>query len=121
MSDHAIEALRREVAQLRNELAAEVDWANGIHHLLLAVLPSLLRGHPEVEKVRGVLAAAAKKYDELLAHPHRARPDERLGLYEAKKSAYRALAQLGVWPGGDPPEATMDALPSAGIRPPHQE
>lgn len=110
-----VEALRLAVERLREELTATDEWANGVQHLLLAVLPFLLRGHPEAGKVRDLLASATARYEELLAHPHRASPGEALGRYEAKKIAYRTLALLGVWPGVDPRQAAGESLRRAGF------
>lgn len=98
------ELLRREIAQLREQIDAVDDWANGLHLVLVQVLPHLLRGHPEAGKVKQLLQASAQRYEELLVHPERAHePDEKAALLEASKMLYRQLELLNVWPAAQPP------------------
>lgn len=104
------EALRREIAELRQRIEEVDSWANGLHNALSAVLPFLLRGHPEAGKVAGLLRSASERYDLLSARPELAEsPEELVGL-EASKMLYRQLAILGVWPGVDPAEAAQRSL-----------
>ncbi len=105
-----IELLRQEVAVLRQQIDEVDDWANGIQHALIAVLPFLLRGHPEVSKVEGLLRSRSERYAELLAHPERAEGDETALLHEAPKMLYWQLAVLGVWPGISSEEATRQLM-----------
>ena len=101
-----VESLRREVAELRRKIDATDDWANGIQHVLVAVLPFLLRGHPDAGKVESLLRHHSERFQALTAHPERVEsPDETAALHEAGKMLYWQLAVLGVWPGVDPAEA----------------
>lgn len=113
-----IESLRQEVAALRQQISETDDWANGIHKTLSAVLPFLLRGHPEASKVEGLLRYHSERYDELLANPQRAEnSDETAALYEEGKMLYRQLAILGVWPGIDPATFAQQTLARYGASP----
>lgn len=105
-----IESLQREVAELRRQIDEVDDWANGIQHVLVAVLPFLLRGHPEAGKVEGLLRRHSDRFEELTAHPGRAEGDETVHLHEAGKMLYWQLAVLGVWPGVSSEEATLQVL-----------
>lgn len=112
-----IEKLQKEVEQLRNELAElrlEIDgvddWGNSIHNALVATLPFLLRNHPEVEKVQGLLRRHCERYEELSENPERAENGEKAARYESSKILYKQLAVLGVWPGIDPLEAARKEL-----------
>jgi len=106
-----IDSLRQEIAVLRRQVDETDDWANGIQQVLVAVLPFLLRGHPEVEKVEGLLRHYADRYEELLAHPERAEdrhdtPEKQ----EAGKMLYWQLAVLGVWPGISAEQAARNVM-----------
>lgn len=102
------ESLRQEISELRTKLAELDDWTNGIQMALVAVLPFLLRGHPEAAKAQDVLQAADQRYEELLAHPERAESaDETATLYESRKMLNRLLALTGVWPGVAPMDAAQ--------------
>lgn len=106
-----IELLRQEIAALRQKVSETDDWASGIQQALIAVLPFLLRGHPDVGKIEGVLRHYSERYDELLADPLQAEtPDATAGVYEAGAALYRQLAILGVWPGIDPAAAAQQTL-----------
>ena len=75
-----VESLRREVAELRRKIDATDDWANGIQHVLVAVLPFLLRGHPDAGKVESLLRHHSERFQALTAHPERVEsPDETIG------------------------------------------
>lgn len=112
-----LDALRREVAQLRREIDATDDWANGIQHLLISVLPHLLRGHPEVEKVHGLLRSAAERYEAQQAKPpRRGKALQHWRQLEARKMAYHLFALLGVWPGVDSAQAAEESLDRARAR-----
>lgn len=108
MSD---EALRQEIAALRQRVDEAEAWADGIQQSLVEVLPFLLRGHPEVSKVESLLRSSSQRYEVLRAHPERAESaDETAGLYESRKMLYHLLALLGVWPGVDPGKAAEQSL-----------
>lgn len=109
-----IASLRREVAELRQQIDQVDDWANGIQQVLVSVLPFLLRGHPEAAKVGKLLRHYAERYEELLAHPERAEDrDDTPEKKEAGKMLYWQLAVLGVWPGVDPASAAQQILAQA--------
>ena len=106
-----IELLRQEVAELRGQIDEVDNWASGIQQVLVAVLPFLLRGHPEAGKVAGLLRHHSERFEELQNHPERAEnEDETAGLYEAGKMLYWQLAILGAWPGIDPAQAAQQSL-----------
>jgi hypothetical protein len=109
-----IESLRLEVAELRRQISATDDWANGIQQALVVVLPFLLRGHPEAGKVGDLLRKSSERYDELIAHPDK---EDAAELHEAGKMLYRQLAILGVWPGVDPAAAAQQTLDRYGVAP----
>jgi hypothetical protein len=95
-----IEALRADVAQLRQELAQAEDWANGIQMMLVQLLPLLLRDHPEAHAAADLLRSCDERYEELLRHPNRAEDEhEKAGLYEASKMMHRQLSLLQAKPG----------------------
>lgn len=100
----------KEIERLRTQIDDAENWSNGVFLLLEQVLPFLLRGHPEVEKLQKLLQSSDDRYEELLKYPHRAEPDEPAGLYEASKMMNRQLALLGVWPNIDPQEAARKTL-----------
>ena len=100
----------KEIETLRAQIDATDDWATGVFLLLEQVLPFLLRGHPEAEKLQKLLQKQDDRYEELLAHPDRAEDDERIGVFEATKMMNRQLALLGVWPNIDPKEAAQKEL-----------
>lgn len=99
---------------LQAEMQATDDWANGVFQLLHQVLPHLLRGHPNVEKIQNSLQFSDARYEELLLHPERAEEGETAGQYEAGKMMHRQLAILGVWPGIESSEAVRQSLARLG-------
>ncbi|MEX2475044.1 hypothetical protein [Marinobacter sp.] len=110
MSDE-LQALRQEIADLRQQLSETDDFASGVHQVLMNVLPFLLRDHPNVEKVQGLLKSAADQYEGLLQNPEKdssGEPDA--GVYEPSKMLYQHLALLGIWPGVDPREAARSTV-----------
>lgn len=108
------QALRQEIAELRARIEAVDDWAAGVHKVLADVLPFLLRGHPEVEKVHQLLQQADQRYEELTAAPAGAEgPGENAGLYEPAKMLNRLFGLLGVWPGVDPQQAARESVERA--------
>lgn len=117
-----IAALRQEVAALRSALEATDDWASSVFVALELVLPFLLRGHPQVEKVRDLLHSQAKSFEELQAHPHlQGQLRGKTGHHEAGKMLYDQLALLGVWPGVQPQEVARRTLErTRGPAPAHQ-
>lgn len=112
-----IAALRQEVAQLRAQVEATDDWASSVYAVLHLVLPSLLRGHPQAEKVRDLLQSQAHMFEELLAHPQREGEERgKASLREAGHRLYYQLAMLDVWPGVDAKEAVRQTLERAGVQ-----
>lgn len=110
MSDE-IQKLQQEIAELKQRVEYTDDWAGGVQNVLMTVLPFLLRGHPEVEKVQGLLKSSCERYEELEQHPERATADDLpLAAYEPAKMLYRVLSMHGVWPGIDPHEAAKESL-----------
>lgn len=108
-------ALRQEVAALRAQVDATDDWAIGVFLALETVLPYLLRGHPQVEKVRDLLQAQERSYEDLLAHPHKEGDVHgHASRLEAGKMLYRQLALLDVWPGVDSKAVVRQTLERAG-------
>ena len=99
-----IEALRREVAALRQQIDAVDDWANGVQVSLIQVLPQLLRDHPRADAVRTMLEHSHDRHQALLLDPQAGEPGDTAALYESRAMLYRTLALLGVWPGIDPQE-----------------
>lgn len=108
--DGEIQKLRQEVAALSAQIDEMGDWANGIQVSLLQVLPFLLRGHPEVEKVQRLLEQSHARYEELKAHPRRGGKNETPALYESRKMLYRHLALLGVWPDIDANKFAQESM-----------
>lgn len=101
MSDE-IQQLKEEIAALRRTIDETDDWASGFFLVLVQVLPFLLRNHPEIDKIHGVMKEAHDLYGELLAHPERDTEGVPAARYEAVKMLYQQLALLGVWPNVDP-------------------
>lgn len=98
-----IEKLKQEIAELRQKLHETDDWACGVYNALEKVLPFLLRGHPEVEKVAQLLKSAGDHYEN---NPHA----QDRNMKEPMKMLYQQLAMLGVWPGVDPHETAKSSL-----------
>jgi len=113
-----IAALRQEVAALRAQVAATDDWANGIHQALVAVLPFLLRGHPQAGVVQRLLASHDQRYELLLDQPALAEPDETAGQHESPMMLHRQLGHLGVWPGVDSALAARQTVERGGWQAP---
>jgi hypothetical protein len=114
-----IAALRQEVAQLRRQIDATDDWACSLFSVLHTVLPFLLRGHPQVEKVRDLLQAQAQSFEELSAHPEREGDlYGKASMQEAGKMLYYQLAMLDVWPGVDSKAVIRQTLERAGRKEP---
>jgi hypothetical protein len=84
--------------------------------VLVDVLPFLLRGHPEADRVRQLLQHRDDHYAALLADPSSAEDGECAAQYEAAKMLNRQLAVLGAWPDVDPVDAARQALEEAGWR-----
>lgn len=89
-----IAALREQIALLKQEIDSVDDWANGIQLSLIALLPFLLRGHPEANKAETTLRGLRDRYLALVNRPSRDEPAER---YEAAKMLYEELSLLGAW------------------------
>jgi hypothetical protein len=110
-----IAALRQEVAALRAKADATDDWAGSVFLALETVLPFLLRGHPQVEKVRDLLHSQARSFEELQTHPEREGDlHGKAAQLEAGKMLYNQLAMLGVWPGVDPQAVVRQTLERSG-------
>lgn len=108
-------ALRQEVAALRAQVEATDEWATSVFVALETVLPFLLRGHPQVEKVRDLLQAQAHGFEELQAHPEREGDIHgKASRLEAGKMLYYQLALRDVWPGVDSKEVIRRTLQRAG-------
>lgn len=106
-----IQKLKQEVAELKTQLEITDDWASGLSELLTMVLPSLLRGHPEAEKVRDLLKKSHDRYVRLQNDPQsRTDDDLPLAALEPAKLLYRRFALLGVWPEVDRNEAAKEFL-----------
>lgn len=108
------QALRQEIAELRAKIEAVDDWAAGVHRVLLDVLPHLLRGHPEVEKVHQAMLFSDQQYEALTANPASSEGSGlTAGLYEPSKILNRMFAGLGVWPGVDAQQAARESIDRA--------
>jgi hypothetical protein len=95
--------MQAQLTRLQQQIEETDQWATGVFLALQAVLPFLLRDHPQVNKMQALLAGMDRRYEELLAHPECAEnKDETAGNYEAPKMLYRQLALLRVWPDLDP-------------------
>lgn len=93
---------QRQIDALRAELKQTDDWATGIFLTLEQILPFLLRGHPEIDKIERQLKRSEQRFEELVAHPERAEDDDETPeKYEAAKMLYRQLGLLGVWRSKD--------------------
>ena len=115
--DEETRALRQEVAELRTQIDAVDDWANGIQLALVQLLPLLLRGHPEATNAHRLLQRCDDRYEELLQHPQRAEgPDETHRLYEAAKQLNRQLGMSGAWPGVDATQVAQQSLRRGSLR-----
>jgi len=118
------QALHREVAELKKEVAAlrkkidqmctqidqEMEYVYGYHHTLeLLVLPMLI-GHPRANWVQNLLAERHARYQELLAHPERAREGEIAERLSSSSKLYLALKEFGMWgdnSSSDVPDASQ--------------
>jgi hypothetical protein len=89
-----IAELRSQIALLKQEIDSVDDWANGIQLSLIALLPFLLRGHPEVSRAEMTLRGLRDRYLALTDRPSR---DEPAARYEAAKMLYEELSLLGAW------------------------
>lgn len=115
-------ALRQEVAALRVEVAATDDWATSVFVALETVLPFLLRGHPQVHKMRDLLQAQAQSFEDLSAHPKKQGDVHGYASrMEAGKMLYQQLALLDVWPGVDSKEVVRQSLERAGWKTPGRD
>lgn len=104
-------SLREELDRLHARVEELEDWSYGLLVGVLAVLPPLLRGHPQVEQAHQVLQKADARYEELLLHPERAEdPQETPARLEPQKMLNRLLGAVGVWPGVDPQELARTAI-----------
>jgi hypothetical protein len=102
----SVEELREEVEALKQRLAEAEDWSDGIQMVLQNLLPFLLRGHPEIEKIQGLMKSASERFESGAADPD----GPPLGAYEPSKMLYRQLAILGVWPGVDSETFVEEAI-----------
>ncbi|MCO1336767.1 hypothetical protein MO867_20785 [Microbulbifer sp. OS29] len=83
--------IRAETEQLRAELDAVDEWANGLFLALKDVLTPLLKRHPEVA------AELAPRWQKVVEEFHRTEG----GRLEARKMLYSQLALVSVWPSVD--------------------
>lgn len=94
--DHEIQELKAEIADLKKVIEANDDFSSGILSALFAILPFLVRDHPDAMKIRDILLASAQRYEELSLNPDALEELEpNRGVYEAQKMLYGKLAQLG--------------------------
>lgn len=106
MQDERFDALEREVRELRAEIDRVDDWANGLFHVLLDLLPGLLKRHPELAaSLAPKWREAAEQFDQMTqAQPSPvgrevATPE----FLEARKMLYRLLELISAWPGQQKP------------------
>lgn len=111
-------ATQEELRQLRQQLQATEEWAEGVYVLLETVLAHLLRGHPRAPALGQQLQRMAAQHDRLEQQPELATDeDPRASHLEPAKMLYRHLALLGVWPGVDPRAMAAETLGRYGVRP----
>lgn len=101
MQNERIDALEREVRELRSEIDRVDDWANGLFAVLTDVLPALLKANPELAaRLAPKWRDAADRFDRAdQAQPTGAGRDiETAEFLEARKMLYRLFDLLGAWP-----------------------
>lgn len=111
------DSLVHEVAELRARIEEVDDFAGSLLAALFAVLPALLKGHPQAAAVEALLRDQAERFAELTQHPERESADMgTAGSYEAGKVLYGVLAVSGTWPGVEPAKhanATLERVRAA--------
>lgn len=112
-----IQKLKQEIDELKRKVEYTDDWVGGMQMMLTSILPFVLRDHPQVEKVAGLLKSMSDTYERLEQNPDSATEyDQPLATYEPGKMLYRVFAQMGVWPNVDAQTATHEALERARKR-----
>lgn len=95
-------ALRQEVVQLRAQVEATDDWAQGVHVALTLALQVLMKDHPQAPKLHKMLKVAEERYEDLRRDPSLADEGETAAQFESPKMLNRQLGLLGIWPDVDP-------------------
>lgn len=92
--------IRAETGQLRAELRAADEWAEGLFAALQDVLTPLLKLHPDVAEELG------PRWQKVCEDFERTQANQ----LEPRKMLYRQLAQLSVWPGVDSTSAASETI-----------
>lgn len=90
--------LSNEIETLRAQIETNDKWAYSLYLALEAILPFLLRGHPNAGAIRQRLEQIANHYEALEAHPETAIDGDCSDLHQAGKMLFHRLSMLGVWP-----------------------